>query len=178
MAGFKVGPGGIIISEDGVGFDEVEPAPPPPPLPPATGILNANPGKFMGVIPATQGSSGPGTPQTLSSAKQAKILAIVARSKELIDAGFPYSGKTFSLSQGAQTNYLAMLVAAAMIAPTSVPTLGEGDSINLANAGAIQAFVGAAIGYVKTVLEAGTALKMQINAATTIPDVLAIVDPR
>lgn len=117
--------------------------------------------------------------------KQAKNAAIDQRTVELINQGFLYSSKVFSLSSSAQSywNGLGNLAANGLLTepddfPMTVNTLDDTDTHDIVNiANAIGLFAAAAA-TIKGHLASGTALKTQVRAATTVAEVDAVVDSR
>jgi hypothetical protein len=127
----------------------------------------------------------PGLVQSLSGAKAAKNAAIDARTIELIQQGFQYAGRIFSLSSNAQSywNGLGNLAANGLLTepddfPLTINTLDDSDTYDISSiADAVTIFATAAA-TVKTHLANGTSLKNQVRSATTISEVDAIVDNR
>jgi len=104
------------------------------------------------------------------------------RTKALIDAGFEYppaSGQIFSLSLPAQLTWLGMYqTRAALTYPVSVSTKNDQTIIELADEAAVEAFYAAGVATVRSSLDSGTALKVQLNAAGTEVDIEDIEDNR
>lgn len=118
----------------------------------------------------------------LAEAKTQKSNQIDDRTTELIDAGFQYNGKTFSLSRQAQQNLAGLLSAIAVGVPINWPktwnTLDDTDIEEVSDQAEFMQFYGAAMGTVEAYLNGGTALKNQVRSATTIEEVNAVVDTR
>lgn len=118
----------------------------------------------------------------LAKAKSDKIDAIDARTVELIVTGFVYSGQILSLSVEAQSNITnAWAARNEAWFSSSYPiewSTKNGGSISLADATAIDGMYQAAFATKKAHLDSGRALKLQIDAATTLAEVAAVVDNR
>ena len=115
---------------------------------------------------------------TLEQAKEAKKMAIDGRTDELIAGGFPYDSKMFSLSIEAQATWLGMSEAKAYLTYPFEVSTKEGNAYNLADATAVTMFFLTGVNAVKSYIASGRSLKVQVNAATTVAEVDAIVDPR
>jgi hypothetical protein len=115
----------------------------------------------------------------LEQTKRAKYLAIDTRTEELIDQGFSFAGKVFSLSSNAQKYWIGMMVGKDLLTyPLVVNTLDDSSTLSVTDAVMVLQMYGTAMGTVKAHLASGTALKDLVRAATTIPEVQAIVDSR
>ena len=115
----------------------------------------------------------------LEDAKAEKIRLVDARTDELIDDGFSYDGQMFSLSEQAQLKLLGAFSGAAMLSyPVEWNNIDDTGTIQLADVAEVETFYSTAMATVEGYLASGTALKNQINAATTIAGVDAITDPR
>lgn len=99
------------------------------------------------------------------------------RTQELIFQGFTYDGQTFSLSEMAQLNWVAMEASSDLLTwPVVITTKDDSEySLTLANS---PYFYGAALSTKQAHLNSGRALKLQVNAATTIAEVDAVIDNR
>lgn len=119
--------------------------------------------------------------EDLSLEKERRFELIDARTRLLIDAGFVFEGKTFSLSQQAQTTYTGLYAVRAepvLVYPVQVNTRDDEATHELADADAVRAFYLTAVGTYRGRLDAGTVLKDQIRAATTRAELDAVVDER
>lgn len=117
----------------------------------------------------------------LPTLKEEKFAAIDKRTGELIEAGFLFGGKRHSLSQKAQTTYTGLYAVRAeplLSYPVKVNTLDDSGSTLLGSAADVQAFYLTAVGTYRAYLDAGTALKDAVRAATTVAEVAAIADGR
>jgi hypothetical protein len=118
----------------------------------------------------------------IPSIKEQKLSQIDARTAELIDSGFDFDGHTFSLSLAAQQNWTGLQVAVAQgylpeaAFPFEIATL-DNKAYELAWADAPSFFQGV-LGAISTRLAEGRALKKQVNDATTLAEVEAVVDNR
>lgn len=114
-------------------------------------------------------------------AKQAKFDAIDARTVELINQGFAYGPKRFSLSAQAQTTYTGLYAIRdepILTFPVTINTLDDSGYQQLADGAAIRVFYLTAVGTYRAHLDSGTALKDQVRAAATLAAVEAIQDIR
>ena len=131
----------------------------------------------------------------LAEAKAAKVTEIDAYTTGLIESGFSYGGKQFSLSRQAQSNLAGMRTAIngakvqdieqpgyfagwqGAVFPLTFNTLDDADITELADAAAFNGFYDTALGTVKAYLDGGTGLKSAVRAATTVEQVDEIVVP-
>lgn len=113
----------------------------------------------------------------LATAKATKIGTVDARTGQLIGVGFTFDNTQFSLSANAQINWVGMKTLESLITwPLNITTITDGEySLSQAN---LNSFVGTAKGSVQAHLDSGRALKVQINACTTLAAVAAITDTR
>lgn len=115
-------------------------------------------------------------------AKADKVKAIDGKTTScLVGATFTYSGKQFSLSPIAQFNTLVMYMRrneAGFSYPVVRSTKDSSSSVSLADAAAVETFYVASESTVRAVLDAGNALKDQVNAAQSIEAIAAVVDNR
>lgn len=115
----------------------------------------------------------------LEDAKAEKIRLIDARTDELIDDGFSYDGQVFSLSSQAQRTLLGAFAGASLLSyPVKWNNIDDTNIAELADESELALFYGTAMSTVEAHKSSGTTLKTQVNAATTIGQVNAVVDPR
>lgn len=117
---------------------------------------------------------------TLPFIKQAAFDAIDARTDQLIQNGFTYAGKTFSLSTTAQTKWLGLVLAKdapSMTYPYTVSALDE-SSYSIADGNEVVTIYGTIIATVSTLVAGGKALKDAVFAAADAPGVAAVIDNR
>jgi hypothetical protein len=115
--------------------------------------------------------------QSLEDVQADKIKSIDTKTVSLIGQGFTFDGKQFSLSQAAQLNWLGLKSLEALITwPIAVTTKGDGE-YSLAQ-GNLNYFIGTGKAVVQAHLDSGRALKLQVNAATTVEQVNAVIDSR
>lgn len=115
----------------------------------------------------------------LADYKTLRYNEIDAKSIELISGGFVYAGKTFSLSQNAQINLLALEVDKNnMSYPIKWNTKDDADKYDIVDATDATNFHLTSLNAVKTILDGGTDLKDQIRAATDKAQVDAVIDNR
>lgn len=113
--------------------------------------------------------------------KEDKLKAIDARTVELINLGFIYAGKQFSLSERAQNTWTGLYTIRnepVLTYPVKINLLDDSGTHQLANATEVQAFYLTAVGTYRARLDSGTALKDQVRVAATTADIEAIQDPR
>lgn len=115
----------------------------------------------------------------LSDYKTLRYNEIDVKSIALISEGFVYAGKTFSLSQNAQINLLALEVDKNnMSYPIKWNTKNDDDKYDITDATDATNFHLTSLNAVKTILDSGTDLKDQIRAAIDKEEVDAVVDNR
>lgn len=117
----------------------------------------------------------------LPSLKTQKFAEIDRKTTRLIEAGFTYQGRRFSLGGTAQIKLIGidlMRNDPLVVYPVKYNTLDDADSISLQDATSVHDFVLMAFGTYRAFLDSGTALKDQVRAATTVEAVNIIVDPR
>lgn len=122
--------------------------------------------------------------RSLSSVKAAKCLAIDARTIELVSRGFdfpPGSGVYFSLSIEAQTRLISAYHSRnepELVYPLIWNTLDDLDALEIPDSETMRLFYLQAMMTRRTWIDAGTALKSQVRAATTTAEVAAVEDTR
>lgn len=115
----------------------------------------------------------------LSEYKKLKFDEIDERTSELIDLGFVYNTKTFSLSNNAQLNLLGIDIKRNDgILPITFNTIDDLSEETLTTAEQVDAFFMTALGSKKAHLDSGTALKLQVRNAADKDAIDAIVDAR
>jgi hypothetical protein len=112
--------------------------------------------------------------------RKRKIEAIDQKTVELIEQGFVFSSKTFSLSREAQLNLIAMEGKKSIEGafPAMWNTLDDLDTLIINNVTVWDAFYETAFGTKRFHLESGTALKDTVRAAATNAELDDITDPR
>lgn len=119
--------------------------------------------------------------EELPSIKAARFEDIDAKTTSLIEAGFAYGGKIFSLSINAQSTYSGLYMIReepALSFPVAINTIDDLDTHPLADAQEIRAFYLTAVATYRGHLDAGTALKNAVREASTAAEVAAIQDNR
>lgn len=117
----------------------------------------------------------------LPSIKDDMFSAIDVRTAKLIEEGFEFQEKRFSLSLNAQSTYsgLYMIRQEKELAyPVNVNTIDDLDSFQLADAAGIRAFYLTAVSTYRSHLDSGTELKNAVRKASTAAEVSAVVDSR
>ena len=118
---------------------------------------------------------------TLSQYKHIKNEEINHITSEMIQGGYSFDGKTFSLSSNAQTNLIALFATkdhAALTYPIEFNTLDDLDNYYASSAATIEGMYLTALGTKKALLDSGSVLKDAVRAATTKAEVDLIIDPR
>jgi len=116
------------------------------------------------------------------TARKYQLTKIDSTTAKLIAKGyFVYADKYFSMSTAAQFNTLTMYTRrndSTFMYPVIRSTQDSSDSVELINASNVEAFYTACESAVRELLDAGNALKSQVNALSTLEQVKAFVDPR
>lgn len=116
---------------------------------------------------------------TLDEYKQKKYYQIDTKTEELIQQGFVYATKTFSLSELAQINLLGLKMNKDVITyPLTWATIDDSDSYDIADATDAENFHLASLNTKMGHLNSGNALKAQVIAATDKAGVDAVTDNR
>ncbi len=113
--------------------------------------------------------------------KERKFVSIDKRTGELIAAGFTFAGKQFSLSTNAQNTFTGLYAIRdepALSFPVKVNTLDDDGFVELTEPDDVRQFYLTAVSTYRAHLDAGTALKDAVRAATTSAELDAIKDPR
>lgn len=117
-----------------------------------------------------------------AQARIEKFESVDQRTEELIEGGFIYEGKVFSLSEHAQAHLTGIYQVRdeVGIAYPIVWNLldDESGSHDLVSADEVKAFYLVALGTIRVHLDGGTTIKELVRAATTREAVEAIVDGR
>lgn len=117
---------------------------------------------------------------TLEEVKAKKVLEIDQKTQALIAAGFTFDSAQFSLSINAQMNWSALLTfqnAGQLSYPCAV-TNKEDTEYQIADPTTLVQFCGAAMVAVNTPIATGRALKVSVQAASTIAEVDTVIDNR
>ncbi len=115
----------------------------------------------------------------VSSYKAFLIESIDIKTGILIREGFAYGNKTFSLSENAQNNLLGTVIKKdALTYPLDWSTKDDSEVYQIADATEMDTFFMSALGTKKAYQDSGTALKVSVQACTTIAELEAIVDNR
>ncbi len=117
----------------------------------------------------------------LDSYKLSKIDEINFKTEELIQLGYYYSGKVFSLSTNAQTNILALYTSrndSQIIYPIEYNTLNDLESFMIQDSSDIESLYLTALGTKKAHLDSGTILKNLVRNAINQEEVNSIIDNR
>lgn len=120
-------------------------------------------------------------PNSLAIYKKNKFIQIDGRTEELIASGFQYAGKTFSLSMNAQAKMMGINQIRSeneVVYPIRWNTKDDNDYYEIQNANDMRAFYLTGVGTYRAHVDAGTALKDLVRAATSKAEVDAVVDPR
>jgi len=117
----------------------------------------------------------------LDSYKGQKLQEINNNTDDLIKVGYTYAGLTFSLSEKAQTNILALYSTKddpVLPYPLVFNTIDDLNSFEAIDATTIANMYYSALATVKGRIDSGTVFKDQIRNATTVAEVDAIQDNR
>jgi len=120
-------------------------------------------------------------PDSLEAHKEQKFKIIDARTYELIENGFQYANKIFSLSQHAQAKMMGIHQVRddpMLTYPVRWNTKDDNDYYDITDLNDLHLFYMTAVGTYKGHVDSGTALKDQVRNATSKAEVDAIVDPR
>lgn len=118
---------------------------------------------------------------SLPLVKEAKFQAIDARTVELIEKGFVFALKTFSLSVAAQSTWTGLFTAREspyLEYPVRINTIDDLSTYELNTADDVANFYFAAVGTYRSHLDNGTLLKDKVRKAATSSEVKAVVDNR
>lgn len=120
------------------------------------------------------------TRQSLEETKRLRIETIDAKTQEVINRGFTYDGKQFSLSGNAQSNWnslVSRLLSGKLTFPYNVTTIDD-DEYTIQSLQSFNDFIDAAVYVVGYNIAYGRSLKLAIKAATNYAGIDAVVDPR
>lgn len=115
---------------------------------------------------------------SLEDYKQVKSATVDRRTFELIDEGFTYGGKIFSLSDRAQLRMLGFLESAATIYPVDWNTIDNSSKISILDVAEMLLLATAAFGTIESQTKAGSVLKDTVRAAVDKDAVDAVADIR
>lgn len=123
---------------------------------------------------------GPFILGTLDCLKAKRFAEVDARTDEIVAGGFTYlDGNRYSLSNEAQSRFLAMLVAKDFLTyPILYNSIDDLRELSLANGDEVLNFVFTAMGAMRSYLDSGTTIKDALRNATTEDEINTIVDPR
>lgn len=120
-------------------------------------------------------------PASLASHKCKKYTSIDARTTELIEQGFQYVNKTFSLSQTAQAKMMGVHQVRddpMLTYPVKWNTIDDNDYYDIVDSDELHLFYMSGVGTYKAFVDSGTAIKDLVRAATSKAEVDTIVDDR
>lgn len=116
---------------------------------------------------------------TLENAQQIAFAVIDARTDAIFLTGFEFAGNRYSLTNEAQSRFIAMLVAKDILSyPIQYNSLDDTYRLDIEDAAMLVQFIMTAMATARAYLDSGTQLKSAVRVATTIAEVAAIVDPR
>jgi hypothetical protein len=117
----------------------------------------------------------------LDDYKQVRYYEIDCKSQDLISNGFVYQNLTFSLSQNAQINLIALDETRndpALTYPIEYNTIDDVDTYSITDATDLHSMYLTALATKKGVLDSGTVLKTEVRNCTTEAEVDAVIDNR
>jgi hypothetical protein len=117
----------------------------------------------------------------IDSYRSQKFAEINNNTQALIELGYSYSGNTFSLSEKAQTNILALYSTRDdenLSYPILFNTKDDLDTFEAVDSQAISNMYYSALATKKAHLDSGTILKDQIRSASTIAEIDSVQDDR
>lgn len=113
------------------------------------------------------------------AAKKAKNAAIDRRTRQLIDGGFTFNSKKFSLSASAQLSLIAAKAAGADLTfPVKWNTKDDSGTESFVDGPALKAFFLTGLAAARGYIDGGTTLKDSVRAAADVAAVDAVVDNR
>lgn len=108
-----------------------------------------------------------------------QVYEVDRKTKKLFSLGFPYAGKTFSLSVSAQNKWLSLYTLKDdHTYPIYVPTLDDKEIYQIDDAADLVSIYNAMNARITALVQGDNSLKKQIRDATTAAAVNAIVDSR
>jgi len=113
---------------------------------------------------------------SLEELKNYRYAQIDKKTSELIAQGFPFDGRTFSMSTNAQINWSNFPNLPDGLFPLSINDISE-NTYSLALADRLNFYL-SALNYKNIQLQSGSALKAQITSAVDIAAVNAVIDNR
>jgi hypothetical protein len=118
-------------------------------------------------------------PETLASYKKAKVEEIDKRTAELINEGFEFCGIQFSASLQSQTRILASFTSKDIM-PYPVTWMSKDDTtaLEITDATMMANFYINGLLTLKSKIDQGSILKLQVAAATSIEEIDLIADSR
>jgi hypothetical protein len=113
----------------------------------------------------------------LEEKKKIRIVEIDKRTQDIIAEGFEFDSHQFSLSLNAQINWSGLLTLQSMLTwPMAVTTFDDNEYVlELSN---LPSFIATGKAVILNAINTGRAIKVQVNAATTLEELNAIVDTR
>jgi hypothetical protein len=133
------------------------------------------------IEPDVKVNDGTLTQLTLANYKQLRYNEIDKRTGELILQGYVYSSKTFSLSETAQTNILALDNTRddpALTYPITYNTIDDLDTYSVVDSTDLHNMYLTALATKKSHLDSGTVLKQQVRDAVDKAAVDLVIDNR
>lgn len=107
-----------------------------------------------------------------------KCAAIDARTQQIVAGGFAFGGAQFNLATTDQLNLTALFSFSANLTfPVGFTTTNNG-AFSIPDAATLRQMAGTALSAIRSAVDAGRALKVQVLAATSTAAVDAVVDSR
>lgn len=117
----------------------------------------------------------------LGNAKLVRTMQVDEKTPKLIEAGFTYASKAFSLSENAQRNWSRLMVRSqlgTLIYPVRISTTDSNIEHSLADAAEVQAFFETLDDAIQAHLQSGRDLKVRIQTAATQGALDGVTDDR
>lgn len=118
---------------------------------------------------------------TIEDAKFLRLNEIDRKTEAIIQTGYSFAGKQFSLSINGQTNILALDNSKddpAITYPIGFNTIDDSETFMIPDSATLHGMYLTALGTKKAYLNSGTDLKTLINACSTVEEVDSIIDNR
>jgi hypothetical protein len=119
--------------------------------------------------------------KSLASLKSVRLAEVVTKTTELIEAGFVYNNKVFSLSLETQIQLIGLFSIRNdpnLVYPIKWNTIDDSDYEFINNSAGVTYYYLTAVSKYRAHIDSGTALKDLIRAAVDVNALNAIIDDR